>query len=220
MKRLIALLLLLCFMFSFFGCSNSDKDNKNSSGAKIKHSVDVEKFASMGVIPEYENEVVLGDDAEAVKNMLFESAAGKTYDEFCKEILDNGGIIRDDIDMYSTFIQTVNSSDGRQAFVLASESEHKAVQYLLSGDKSKIAAIAIPGDLKAFGFKGVTKDYVKDCIAKKPKSFTPNSTFHFMPQSDDGSTGIYYEFGDYKLEFYFSSQLDLIMTVLYDKNLW
>ena len=62
--------------------------------------------------------------------------------------------------------------------------------------------------------------YISYFIDKKAKSFVPNSAFHFMPRAEDGSTGLYYQFGDYKLEFYFGTQSDLIMTVLYNTALW
>ena len=218
MKKTLACLLALVLCFGFAACKDSENQG-DSEKNKVKHSIDVADYAKKGIIPEFQN-IILGDDALAAKDVLFESAAGMTYDEYCQKILDDGGFLRDDIDMYSTFIQTVNASDGRQALVLASEEEHMAVQYMLSSDKTKIAAIAVPGDLTAFGFKGVTKEYVISVIDEKAKSFTPDSAFHFMPKAEDGSTGLYYQFGDYKLEFYFGEQADLIMTVLYDTNLW
>ncbi len=218
MKRLIAGALVLMMLFSFVGCKKNNVGSKENE-SRVQHDVNVKKYASQGIIPEF-NEVVLGDDALAVKDKLFYDAAEMTYSEYYAKILADGGIVRDDIDLYATFIQTVNASDGRRAYVRADEEAHMAVHYLLSSDKTKVAAIAIPGDLEAYGFLGVTKSEVKAAVDGKSIDFTPNSNFHFMPKAEDGSTGIYYEFENYRLEFYFGHQSDLIMTVLYDTTLW
>lgn len=60
MKRIIAILLCLTFVFSFVGCKSGKKNGGNG--------VDIEYFANLGQIPE--NDITLGTTPEKLKQTL------------------------------------------------------------------------------------------------------------------------------------------------------
>ena len=145
-----------------------------------------------------------------------------TYDEFCEKVAESGEVVQQD--MYSAYdIYTTVGNDGHSVVETANEEAHNTVYYFYTTGKedAKISAIAVPGELEAFGFTGGNvKSYITAVVGSEYEKAEFKNNFIFMPRKDEGATGIAYTFGDYLLEFYFSEQDDLIMTVLYDTNLW
>lgn len=213
MKRIIsavlsAMLLMLCIC----GCGTKDKADTSSV---IKHSVNVAKIAKTGRIPEVD--FVLGDPVDGVKDVLFEKSAGMTYEEYCNKIKASGNTPSDD--EYGAYV--ISSLNSGHTILSANYDNYNSVycMYTTENESGGIAAIAVVGD--AYGFNGNTMlNTVKASIAEKGTVAAADSTLGFLPKGDDGAVCLTYDFGLYKLEFYFSSYNTLVATVLYNTQLW
>ena len=124
--------------------------------------------------------------------------SGKEYDSYIVTTKQNGRTV-----------MSANDGDYSQIYCI----------FNTENEKSGIAAIAMKGN--AYGFDGNTlKSYVKAAVDGKYKETEAQSDLGFLPKASEGATQLSYEFGMYRLEFYFSSYDTLSATVLYDKNLW
>lgn len=213
MKKLLALLLATVTLITVIsGCGKKDTA---SSASQIKHSVDVEKLAKSGRIPEVD--FVLGDPVEGVKDALFKKASGMTYQEYCDQIKAAGHTPGKD--EYSAYV--ISSVSDGHTILSANYDNYNSVycMYSTENEKGGIAAIAVVGD--AYGFTGNTlSGYVKKCISAKGTLSDSQSTLAFLPKATDGAKCLTYDFGLYKLEFYFSVYDTLAATVLYNTELW
>ena len=214
MKKLLSCLLILVLSFMTFGCSGK---GTYSEVEKIEHDVDVVKEASLGRIPEVE--FLLGDPIDGVQDALFEKSAGMTYNEFCQKMIDAG--YTPDGSEYSSYIMT-NEVGGRT--ILSANFDTYSTVYCMYNTENKdsgIAAIAVGGEAKAYGFDTNTlMDYVKGAVDAEAVEEPANSELSFLPKEADGATRLVYEIGDYKLELYFTSYNTLAATVLYNMNIW
>ena len=75
MKKLISLLLVFVFAFSFTACKNDDD--------KVEAKVDIEYFAELGQIPECPYR--LGQNGDDIKNELSESVSSESTEEHSEE---------------------------------------------------------------------------------------------------------------------------------------
>lgn len=213
-KRFLGLFMAFVLCFGLCACG-SKGNNSSDTASKVHHSVDVAKLAGEGKIPEVE--FLVGDPVDGVKDVLFKMSTGKTYKEFTDEMKAQG--YKPTGKEYDSYIITTNQN-GRTV-MSANDGEYSQIYCIFNTENEKggIAAIAMKGN--AYGFDGNTlKSYVKAAVDGKYKETEAQSDLGFLPKASEGATQLSYEFGMYRLEFYFSSYDTLSATVLYDKNLW
>lgn len=213
MKKITAVITVIAVLLCTL-CACGKADNSSSTVSTVKHSVDVEKLAKSGRIPEVD--FVLGDPVDGVKDVLFEKAAGMTYNEYCDKIKAAGHTPGDE---YSAYV--VSSQSSGHTVLSANADNYNSIfcMYPTENESAGIAAIAVIGS--AYGFDGNTLlDSVKAAISEKGSLGDAESTLGFLPKSDDGAKCLTYDFGIYKLEFYFSAYDTLSATVLYNTQLW
>lgn len=211
MKKLVSIILSAALIFVFSGCG---KNNSSDGGEKIEHSVEVAKLAAAGQIPEVE--FLVGDPVDGVKNELFKLSSGMTYEDFCSEVKASGNELQGD--MYSGYVSTTEQNG--YTVLSSTYNEYNSVYCIYPTDKenAKISAIAVQGP--AYGFDNSSmKEYVKSAVEGKAEEAEITSEFSFIPKASEGATCLRYEFGAYRLEFYFSPYDELSLTVLYDVNL-
>lgn len=216
MKKILAIITVLCVCFSFCSCKKENNSTDTYSGGN-DHTVDVVKLASAGIIPEVD--FMLGDSVEAVKDALFQISAGMSHEEFCKNMIEAG--YEPDGSEYTGYI-TETAVDGHTVIAsLYNEESASSVYGMYSNDNADagISAIAVVGEV--YGFDGNTIiEYVKNAIGEDFVENEAGSKFYFLPKGEDGAVCLTYELGAHKLELYFSQYNTFVAAVLYDTNIW
>ncbi len=177
MKRILAVLISLSLIFCLVGCKGTDKK-------KTEHSIDVEYYAKLGQIPEYEYK--LGSDAEAMRT------AFDAEDQKNAEGDDDG------------HLHSVYSLMEMDDYSFLS---YKNANYYYKNDNDSVFAVV--GLDTAYGFSvGTVILEVKEALSKfKPKETDGKyDKIFFMPISDT-YTSLEYEFGKNTVIFVFEENL-------------
>ena len=185
MKKVTAL--FLCVLTLMLLCACKDKGGNDSK-------VDIEKYASLGQIPE--SEFILGDTPDTIKTVL-----EKKQEEAGEEE-----------DYYFDVIEGENNvliTDGTYEYYYKKAAQEKGIVYMVSYTD-------------AYGFKpGDVILQVKDAIEGtdyREEPVTKENAFFYMGDTS-GSTAIILDFERYTVMFIFEDNA-LSATVIYDRENW
>ena len=125
MKKIIALILCLIFVFSFAGCKKTEKSSA---------TIDIEYYANLGKMPEIE--FSLGSDPKTVKEKLEEN-----YDKYLETEKDNDDHNHDHDATAITFNEiegkkNVLLSNGVTNYYYVKEKEDEGIAYIVNKDRS------------------------------------------------------------------------------------
>ncbi len=187
MKRILSVLLILSLIFAFSGCK------KEASEETVQHSVDIEKYAKKGEIPECK--YTLGMNLDELKEGIEKDFEDTLHDEqdiaYFVEVREEGALVNAGLYMY--YYDEYNEADG--------------VKYIVSFDK-------------AFGFNTGTVIVQVEEVLKQYKYVKEdfNDTNSFFILGAEGKVLIA-EFGDYTVIFAFVDNA-LSATAIYKTNDW
>ena len=183
MKRILSLALVFCILLTFAACGEKKEKVK-------KIGVDVEYYANLGKIPEFEYK--LGDDGAAAAKAVEKSLENSTdhHDGFCNSY---EGDEKTTVDVAgATFIY-----DNKTKKIEKIINFNTAYEFKLG-----TVSIEIQKALSSYGFDSETSSLTEDELAL------------FATSSDD-STALEYKFGDRYVVFAFYEN-ELFATMLYE----
>lgn len=203
MKKIIAILLALTFVFAFVGCKKEEAPADVSSVEN--RSDEIASAVAEGKIPEAEYK--LGEKTSTLSNR---------YTEIVNEQYqhpEEGGHVHGDGDVY--YDRTEDEETVCYAF------DSKFIYYYQK-DKSDKGVSAIISYDDAFGFKqGSSRKDVEDRLSslKTQKLNAGENELYFLRNGDGNYIVLRYVSGKYQLDFYFYENA-LVATVLRDTENW
>ena len=200
MKKLIAVLLALSFVFAFAGCKKEDAPAPTSSVEN--RSDEIAEAVAAGGIPEAEYK--LGEKI---------STLSERYNEIINEQYNtptDGGHVHGENDIY--YDRTEGELSVSYAF--------SKFRYYYEKAKSTNGVSVVVSTDDAFGFKnGSSRKEVEDRLSslKTEKLNAGEDELYFVPISE--ALILRYKSGKYQLDFYFYNN-ELVATVLRDTENW
>ncbi len=200
MKKIIAVLLAMSFIFAFAGCTKKEEAPAPTSSVENRSSEIAEAVAAGG-IPEAEYK--LGEKV---------STLSERYNEIINEQYNapEGGHVHGDGDIYYDRLEgdlSVSYAFGKFRYYYEKEKSKNGVSVVVSTDD-------------AFGFKqGSSRKDVEDRLSSlKTEKLNAGEDELFFVQSSEAII-LRYKSGKYQLDFYFYNN-ELVATVLRDTENW
>ncbi len=195
MKKIISLILCLCFVFSFVGCNNS-KDKK-------ENLIDLEYFAKIGQIPEVK--YTLGSDIDKVT---------KELSGLMPENIEESSDHSHDHNQTEFFFEVIEGEDnilldnGTSGYYYNKDNKNKGVSYIVNYDKG-------------FGFElGTVSVEIKKALENfKLKEESVNENNAFFADYISNGTVLKTEIDNVVIMFVFQDN-ELFATAMYDTNNW
>ncbi len=208
MKKIVALVLCLCFIACLFaGCGKSEEAEKSSSSSEDKSVVSIASDGKLDGV-----KFGLGANIEEVKAHYEALASEKEDNAEQVDEEEHNHLITDQEAHYYAF----KEKEGYNLIDISS-----ARFYYETGKEDKGVSV-IASDSDTFGFSvGITTKYeVEEAVKAKGKSFNATEAeLRFLAVRTEPILVLRYEFDDYNLDFYFFDNI-LITTVITNTENW